>query len=87
MRSTVLDILPYLTAIISYMQHLQIELVLSSVEMFSSLAGNYEKHALRVSQGIAAVAGSRADTDFDAAPPIPCFYYNAFTGKIYGQNC
>ena len=48
---------------------------------------NYEKHALRVSQGIAAVAGSRADTDFGAAPPIPCFYYNAFTGKIYGQNC
>ena len=56
MRSTVLDILPYLTAIISYMQHLQIELVLSSVEMFSSLAGNYEKHAPRVSQVIAAVA-------------------------------
>ena len=55
MRSTVLDILPYLTAIISYMQHLQIELVLSSVEMFSSLAGNYEKHAPRVSQVIAAV--------------------------------
>ena len=56
MRSTVLDILPYLTAIISYMQHLQIELVLSSVEMFSSLAGNYEKHAPRISQVIAAVA-------------------------------
>ena len=56
MRSTVLDILPYLTAIISYMQHLQIELVLSLVEMFSSLVGNYEKHAPRVSQVIAAVA-------------------------------
>ena len=34
---------------------------------------NYEKHALRVSQGIAAVAGSRAHTDFGAAPPIFVF--------------